>query len=241
MGEEQPPCRGRWSLELKGPGRGCAGEACSRREISAVSDPGARGPGTHQAGRGCYPVLRTCPRSTGAAVWEESTQLHPRVVGDEAEQCPPNRVHMDLRREPHVEGGSAGRGQRDWSGPQSEDRCSRKSREARTGTQHGVEWGGPAILGSGGSGAGGLPARASGRTFHFGLLASRAVRGSPRSAQPPSLLGTGWARAAAHGGGREDGPGSCWGQGLAPGQGLAGCRPSGVPLAVVTVTAWEMR
>lgn len=100
-------------------------------------------------------------------------------------------------------------------------------------------------LGSGGSRAGGLPARALGRTFHFRLLASRAVRGSPSSAQPPGLLGTGWAApdasAAAHGGGREDGPRRCWGPGLAPGRGLAGSRPSGVLLAVSTVTALETR
>ena len=188
MGREQPPCRGQWSLELKGPGRGWTGKARSR------------GPGTCQVGRGCCPVLRTWPpssggfgrppASTGRAVWEESTQLRPRVVGDEAEQCPPNRVHMDLRREPHVEGESAGRGQRDWSGPQSWDRCSRKSRETRT--RHRVGWGGPAMsggweagsLGSGGSGTGGLPARASGRTFHSRLLASRAVRGSPALRSP---------------------------------------------------------
>lgn len=50
---------------------------------------------------------------------------------------------------------------------------------------------------------------ASGRTFHFGLLASRAVRVSPSSAQAPGLLGTDWAApdvsAAAHEEGREDG------------------------------------
>ena len=100
-------------------------------------------------------------------------------------------------------------------------------------------------LGSGGSRAGGLLDRALGRTFHFRLLASRAVRVSPSSVQPPGLLGTGWAApdasAAAHGGGREDGPRRCWGPGLDPGRGLAGSRPSGVLLAVSTVTALETR
>lgn len=114
MGGEPPPWRGRWNLELKGPGRGWTGEACSRREVSGhewLWGPGWEG--LLSCAQNLAPeqqrLWETPPTpSTGAAVWEESTQLCPCMVGDEAELCPPNHIHMNLRRDPHVEGGSVG-------------------------------------------------------------------------------------------------------------------------------------
>lgn len=114
MGGEPPPWRGCWNLELKGPGRGWTGEACSRREV--LGHEWLWGPGWEgllSCARNLAPEQQRLwetppPPALGLLSGRKASSLCPCMVGDEAELCPPKQIHMNLRRDPHVEGGSVG-------------------------------------------------------------------------------------------------------------------------------------